>query len=123
MIDEVCKHIEELLSSGIIRKSKSPWASNVVLVRKKNGKLRLCADNHMQNKRTVKDSYALPRTEEIFDVLNRSTLFSTIDLKSGYHQVKMEDSHKYRTALTVGPLGFYRYNKMPFGLSNIPAIY
>lgn len=123
MIDEVRRHIEELLSSGVIRKSKSPWASNVVLVRKKNGKLRLCVDYRMLNKRTVKDSYALPRTEEIFDVLNGSTLFSTIDMKSGYHQVNMEETHKCRTAFTVGPLGFYEYNKMPFGLSNSPATY
>ena len=123
MIDEVQRHVEELLSSGIIRKSKSPWASNVVLVRKKNGKLRLCVDYRMLNKKTVKDSYALPRTEEIFDILNGSTLFSTIDMKSGYHQVNMEESHKCRTAFTVGPLGFFEYNKMPFGLSNSPATY
>ena len=123
MIDEVRKHIEELLSCGIIKKSKSPWASNVVLVRKKNGKLRMCVDYRMLNKKTVKDSYALPRTEEIFDVLNGSTVFSTIDMKSGYHQVSVEDCHKCRTAFTVGPLGFYEYNKMPFGLSNSPATY
>lgn len=123
MIDEVRRHIEELLSSGIIRKSKSPYASNVVLVRKKNGKLRMCVDYRMLNKKTVKDSYALPRTEEIFDILHGSTLFSTIDMKSGYHQVNMEETHKCRTAFTVGPLGFYEYNKMPFGLSNSPATY
>ena len=126
MIDEVCKHIEELLSSCIIKKSKSPWASNVVLVRKKNGKLRMCVDNRMLNTKTVKDNYALPRTEEIFDVLNGSTgstVFITIDMKSGYHQVSVEDSHKCRTAFTVGPLGFYEYNKMPFGLSDSPATY
>lgn len=123
MIDEVRKHIEELLSNGIIKRSKSPWASNVVLVRKKNGKLRLCVDYRMLNKKTVKDSYALPRIEEVFDVLNGSTLFSTIDMKSGYHQVSVEESHKCRTAFTVGPLGFYEYNKMPFGLSNSPATY
>lgn len=123
MVDEVRKHIEELLSSGIIRKSKSPWASNVVLVRKKNGKLRMCVDYRMLNKKTIKDSYALPRIEEVFDILNGSTLFSTIDMKSGYHQVTVEESHKSRTAFTVGPLGFYEYNKMPFGLSNSPATY
>lgn len=123
MIDEVRKHIEELLSSGVIQKSKSPWCSNVVLVRKKNGKLRLCVDYRMLNKKTVKDSYALPRVEEVFDVLNGSKLFSTIDMKSGYHQVTVEESHKCRTAFTVGPLGFFEYNKMPFGLSNSPATY
>lgn len=123
MIDEVRKHIEELLSGGIIRKSKSPWASNVVLVRKKNGKLRLCVDYRMLNKKTVKDSYALPRVEEVFDILDGAKLFSTIDMKSGYHQVSVEESHKCRTAFTVGPLGFFEYNKMPFGLSNSPATY
>ena len=123
MIDEVRKHIEELLSSGVIRKSKSPWCSNVVLVRKKNGKLRLCVDYRMLNKKTVKDSYALPRVEEVFDVLNGAKLFSTIDMKAGYHQVTVEESHKCRTAFTVGPLGFFEYNKMPFGLSNSPATY
>ena len=75
------------------------------------------------NKRTVKDSYALPRVEEVFDILNGAKLFSTIDMKSGYHQVSVEDEHKCRTAFTVGPLGFYEYNKMPFGLSNSPATY
>ena len=123
MIDEVRRHIEQLLSSGIIRKSKSLWASYVVLVRKKNGKLRMCVDYRMLNKKTVKDTYALPRTEEIFDILNGSTLFSTIDMKSGYHQVNMEDFHKCRTAFTVGPLDFNEYTKMPFGLSNNPATY
>lgn len=123
MVDEVRKHIEELLSSKVIRKSKSPWASNVVLVRKKNGKLRLCVDYRMLNKKTVKDSYALPRVEEVFDILNGAKLFSTTDMKSGYHQVSVEDQHKCRTAFTVGPLGLYEHNKMPFGLSNSPATY
>ena len=77
----------------------------------------------MLNKRTVKDSYALPRIEEVFDILNGAKLFSTIDMKSGYHQVSVEGQHKCRTAFTVGPLGSYEYNKMPFGLSNSPATY
>ena len=123
MIDEVRAHLELLLSSGVIRKSKSPWASNVVLVRKKTGKLRMCIDYRTLNSKTRKDSYALPRIEEVFDVLNGATVFSTIDMKSGYYQVEVEESHKERTAFTVGPLGFFEYNKMPFGLSNSPATY
>ena len=67
MMEEVRQHIEQLLAGGIIRPSKSPWTSNVVLVRKKNGKLRLCVDYRQLNNRTVKYSYALPRIEEIFD--------------------------------------------------------
>ena len=123
MVEEVRQHLQQLLSAGIIRKSKSPWASNIVLVRKKNGSLRMCVDYRSLNNRTVKDAYALPRTEEIFDVLKGSRYFSTIDMKSGYHQVEIEECHKQRTAFKVGPLGFYEYNRMPFGLSNSPATY
>lgn len=123
MVDEVREHLEQLLSCGIIRKSRSPWASNTALVRKKNGSLRMCVVYRMLNKRSVKDAYALPRIEEVFHVLNYSKLYTTIDMKSGYHQVELEKSHKERTVFTVGPLGFFEYNKMPFGLSNSPATY
>ena len=123
MVEEVRKHLEQLLSAGIIRKSKSPWASNIVLVRKKNGKLRMCVDYRMLNNRTIKDAYALPRVEDVFDCLHGAKYFSTIDMKSGYHQVEVEEQHKDRTAFTVGPLGFFEFNKMPFGLSNSPATY
>ena len=105
MLDEVRQHIEQLLSTGIIRPSKSPFSSNVVLVRKKSGKLRLCIDYRQLNERTVKDSYALPRMEEIFDSLHGAKYFSTIDMKSGYYQIEMEESHKELTAFTVGMLG------------------
>ena len=83
----------------------------------------MCVDYRMLNKRTVKDSYALPRIEEVFDVLHGAKVFSSLDMKSGYHQVELEEEHKERTAFTVGPLGFYEYCKMPFGLSNSPATY
>ena len=83
----------------------------------------MCVDYRMLNKRSVKDAYALPRIEEVFDVLHGAKYFSTIDMKAGYHQVEIEDHHKERTAFTVGPLGFYEYIKMPFGLSNSPATY
>jgi len=121
MIDEVRGHLEQLLSSGIIRPSKSPYASPVVLVRKKTGKLRLCIDYRMLNSKTVKDSYALPRIEEIFDSLNGAKYFSTIDMKSGYHQIEVEERHKERTSFSAGALGFWEFNKMPFGLSCAPA--
>jgi len=123
MIDEVRKHLEQLLSSGIIEKSKSPFASAVVLVRKKNGSLRLCVDYRLLNRKTIKDAYALPRIEEIFDILHGARYFSTLDMKAGYHQVPIEESHKERTAFTVGPLGFWQYRSMPFGLCNSPATY
>ena len=82
----------------------------MVLIRKKNGKLRLCVDYRMLNQKTVKDSYALPRIEEVFDILNGSTLFNNIDMKSGYQQVSVEESHKAQTAFTVGPLLFFFMN-------------
>ena len=85
MVDDVRQHLEQLLASGIIRKSKSPYASNVVLVRKKNGKLRMCIDYRVLNSKSSKDSYALPRIEEVFDVLHGTKFFSTVDMKSGYH--------------------------------------
>jgi len=123
MIEEVRQHIEQLLATGVIKPSKSPYTSNVVLIRKKSGKLRLCVDYRQLNKITIKDSFALPRIEEIFDCLDGAKYFSTMDMKSGYHQIEVEESHKERTAFTVGSLGFYEYNKMPFGLCNSPATY
>jgi transposase InsO family protein len=123
MIEEVRQHIEQLLSANVIRPSKSPYTSNVVLVRKKNGKLRLCVDYRQLNNITIKDSYSLPRMEEIFDSLHGAKFFTTIDMKSGYHQIEVEEAHKERTAFTVGSLGFFEYNKMPFGLTNSPATY
>jgi hypothetical protein len=70
----------------------------------------------MLNNKSVKDAYALPRIEEMFDVLNGASWFSTIDMKSGYHQVKIEEEHKERTAFTVGAIGFFDRIRMTFGL-------
>ena len=75
------------------------------------------------NKRTIKDSYALPRIEEILDTLSGSKYFTLLDMKSGYHQVEVLEEHKSRTAFTVGSLCFWEFNRLPFGLSNAPATY
>ena len=123
MIDEVRAHIEQLAAGGIIRPSHSPWASNVVLVRKKDGKIRMCVDYRQLNNRTVRDSYALPRIEEILDTLAGSKYFTVLDMKSGYHQVELLEEHNCRPAFTVGPLGFWEFNRLPFGLNNAPATY
>ena len=77
----------------------------------------------MLNQRSFKYAYALPRTEEVFDILHGAKVFRTIDMKSGYHQVEMEEIHNERIAFTVGPLGLYEYCKMPFGLTNSLATY
>lgn len=123
MVEEVRKHVEDLLAGGVIRPSKSPWASAVVLCRRKNGKLRMCIDYRRLNQRTVRDSHALPRPDDIFDRLHGAKWFSTLHMKSGYHQVELEDDHKQYTAFTLGPLGFYEHNKLPFGLTNSPSEY
>ena len=123
MLDEVRDHLQQQLNAGIIRKSHSPYSSNIVLVRKKNGQLRICIDYRQLNSRTVKDNYALPRIDEILQSLSGNKYFSVLDMKSGYHQIEIDEQHKERTAFTVGPLGFFEYNRMPMGLANAPATY
>ena len=98
MYEEVKNHLHQLLASSVIRKSHSPWASNVVLVRKKDGKLRVCIDFRQLNARTIKDSYALPIIEEILECLAGSKYFSVVDMKFGYHHIENEESHKEQTA-------------------------
>ena len=123
MYSQVREHLQQVLDSGVIRPSHSPWSSNVVLVKKKDGSLRLCIDFRQLNSRTVKDSYALPRIEELLDALAGSKYFSVLDMKSGYHQIELAEDHKERTAFTVAPLGFFKYNRMAMGLENAPATY
>ena len=121
--DEVRRHLKEMLEIRAIRKSNSPWASAVVLVRKKDGSLRFCIDLRKLNARTIKDVYSLPRVDETLDCLGGSVIFTSLDLKSGYWQVKMDEMSKQLTAFTVGPLGFYECERMPFGLTNAPATF
>ena len=91
MYDEVKTHIQEMLDLGAIRPSNSPWASAIVLVRKKDGRPRFCIDLRRFNNRTVKDAYSLPKIESILDSLIRAQIFSTLDLKAGYWQVEMAE--------------------------------
>ena len=123
MYDEVKAHIQEMLDLGAIRHSNSPWASAIVLVRKKDGRLRLCIDLRKLNNRTVKDAYSLPRIETLLDTFLGSTIFTTLDLKAGYWQVEMAEECKAFTAFTCGPLGFYECETMPFGATNAPATF
>ena len=113
MYDEVKAHIQEMLDLGAIRPSNSPWASAIVLVRKKDGRLRFCIDLRRLNNRTVKDAYSLPRIESILDSLGGAQIFTTLDLKAGYWQVEMAEECKAYTAFTCGPLGFYECDTMP----------
>ena len=112
-----------MVEVGAIRRSFSPWASAVVLVRKKDGGLRLCIDLKKLNNRTIKDEYALPKIDDTLDCLHGARWFSTLDLKSGYWQVELEEEAKPLTAFTIGPLGFGECERMPFGLTNAPATF
>ena len=123
MMQEVRDHLAELLRAGIIQESFSPFASAIVLVRKKNNQLRFCVDYRQLNAKTIKDSYALPRIDEMLDNLSGNSYFSSLDLRMGYYQVEMAEEDKYKSAFTAGPLGFYHWNRMPFGLTNAPSTF
>ena len=112
-----------MLDLGAIRPSDSPWCSAVVLVKKKNDELRFCIDLRKLNARTVKDAHSLPRIDETLERLKRSCIFSSLDLKSGYWQVEIEEESKQYTAFTIGPLGFFECNRMPFAATNAPATF
>lgn len=123
MFEEVREHLKDMIDAGAIRESKSPFSSNVVLVRKKDNSLRFCIDYRKLNNRTVKDAYSLPRIDETIDSLVGSIVFSKLDLRSGYWQVHIKEEDKHKTAFSVGPLGFFECNRMAFGLTNAPATF
>ena len=123
MYEEVREHLQDMLACGAIQESKSPWASPVVIVRKKDGSLRFCIDLRRLNSRTIKDAYPLPRVEETLDALHGATWFSSLDLKSGYWQIPIAERDREKTSFTVGPLGFYECRRMPFGCSNAPSTF
>lgn len=121
-IDAVRHHLQELLEAGVIRESESAFSSPIVVVRKKNGDVRLCVDYRKLNQNTIKDAYALPNLEETFSALTGSKWFSVLDLKSGYYQVEVEEADKHKTAF-VCPLGFFEFNRMPQGVTNAPSTF
>ena len=123
LVEEVREHIQEMLDGGTIRPSQSPWCNTVVLVRKKDGGLRFCIDFRQLNSRTKKDAYPLPQMQETMESMVGTPFFSTMDLKSGFWQVKMaKDSQQY-TAFTVGSMGVYEFLRMLYGLCNALATF
>lgn len=122
LMQEVDKQVNEMLEKGVIEPSNSPWASPVVLVRKKDGSMRFCIDYRRLNEVTVKNAYPLPNIEEAFDYLSGHALFSTLDLNSGYWQVAMEEDDKSKTAF-VTRKGLFQFKVMPFGLTCAPATF
>lgn len=122
MRKEVDKIILEMKEKGAIEESQSPWTSPIVLVKKKDGTLRFCMDYRKLNEATIKDSFPLPRIEDLFDHLSGNVWFSTLDLKSGYWQVKIRPEDKEKTAFPIGK-GLWQFTVMPFGLCNAPATF
>lgn len=114
--------IDDLSKEGIIRPSRSPYSSPIVLVRKKTGDLRLCVDYRELNKITVKDNFPAPLIDDQIDKLKNKKYFSLLDLKNGFHHVRMNETSIPFTSF-VTPLGQFEYLKMPFGLTNAPKVF
>ena len=121
-LQEVQEHIKGLLAQNVIVESHSPYAAPVVIVRKKDGGIRLCVDYRRLNAKTIGDAYPLPRIQESFDALVGAQFFSTLDLASGYHQIAMHPDDQHKTAF-VTPMGLFEYTRMPMGLSSAPATF
>ena len=122
-LDEVREHLKLMLDAGVVRPSNSPWCNTVVLVRKKDGSLHFCIDFRGLNALTVKDSHPLPHICETLESLARAAHYSTFDLNSGFWQVPMDEESKQYTAFTLGSMGLYECESMPFRLCNAPPTF
>ncbi|GJX27514.1 putative reverse transcriptase domain-containing protein, partial [Tanacetum coccineum] len=119
-LQELSTQLQELSDKGFIRPSSSPWGAPVLFVKKKDGSFRMCIDYRELNKLTVKNRYPLPRIDDLFDQLQGSRVYSKIDLRSGYHQLRVREEDIPKTAFRTY-YGHYEFQVMPFGLTNAPA--
>ncbi|GJV29521.1 putative reverse transcriptase domain-containing protein [Tanacetum coccineum] len=119
---ELSKQLQELSEKGFIRPSSSPWGAPVLFVKKKDGSFRMCIDYQELNKLTIKNRYPLPRIDDLFDQLQGSSVYSKIDLRSGYHQLRIREEDIPITAFRTR-YGHYEFQVMPFGLTNAPAVF
>ena len=123
MMDEVWAHMKEMLETGTIHLSQSPRCKAVMFLCKKDGGLHFCIDFHKPNARTKKDSYLLPQIQEAIESLVGVGIFSYLDLKEGFWQIAMDEALKQYNAFTVGNLGFFKCEHMPFWLCNALAMF
>lgn len=121
-VDDVRRHIQELIAAGIVKESRSPYASPIVIARKKNGSVRMCVDYCTLNKRTIPDPYTMPWIEDALECLLGSKWFSVLDLRSGYYQIAMAEEDKEKTAF-ICPLGFFQFERIPQGITGSPATF
>ncbi|GJR48173.1 putative reverse transcriptase domain-containing protein [Tanacetum coccineum] len=119
---ELSEQLKELSDKGFIRPSSSPWGAPVLFVKKKDGSFRMCIDYRELNKLTMKNRYPLPRIDDLFDQLQGSSVYSKIDLRSGYHQLRVQEEDIPKTAFRTR-YGHYEFQVMPFGLTNAPAVF
>ena len=121
-MQELSTQLQELLDKGFIHPSSSPWGAPILFVKKKDGSHRMFIDYRELNKVTVKNRYPLPRIDDLFDQLQGASWFSKIDLRSGYHQMRVREEDTQKTAFQTR-YGHYEFVVMPFGLTNAPAAF
>jgi hypothetical protein len=122
---ELCElqmQLKELLDLGLIRPSVSPWGALVIFVKKKDGSLRLCIDYRDLNRATVKNRYPMPRIDDLFDQMKGAAVFSKIDLRSGYHQLRIKEGDIPKMAFRTR-FGHYEFIVVPFRLTNAPTVF
>ena len=119
---EVATQLRNIQKTGVVRPSASAWSSPVVMVKKKDGTQRFCVDYRALNAVTKADTFPLPRIDDLLDQLGNSRFFTTLDLASGYWQIRLSQSSREKTAFAV-PHGLFEFQVMPFGLTNAPAVF